>query len=68
MNTIKLFPKKIRALLKKGQVKPTYVILPLVTRLSVKEGKTRERGISSGPRIVYKWFAAKENFYWVTSG
>ena len=45
MNTIKLFPKKIRALLKKGQVKPTYIILPLVTRLSVKEDKTRERGI-----------------------
>ena len=44
---------------KKEQVRPTPLISSLVARLSVKEGTRRERQSEPGPRIVYKWFAAK---------
>ena len=37
---------------------PNPLILLLLMQLSVNEG-TRQRGTEPGPRVVYKWFAAK---------
>ena len=47
MDTIKPFFPKIRVLLmlKKGQVRPTSIISPLVARLSVKEQKVKDKNV-----------------------